>query len=91
MAILTRRMLYRRLLRRGRLAEIVPIKAHRKFQRTPKSSVARTLRQARTLNLTEILVIGMDSAGDIQVQASPPDPGNSMWLMASATKKLLGD
>lgn len=72
------------------MAEIVPIKRHKAFYRDRRASIGRTLRQAKDMGLTEILVIGVDADGDVQVQGYPPDPGNAFWLMAMAGKKLTG-
>lgn len=72
------------------MADVVPIKKHRNFYRQTKRTAAGVLRNVRSLNPTEVLCIGTDSHGELFVQAFPVDPGNSMWLMESAKKKLLG-
>lgn len=72
------------------MADIVPIKKHREYYRQTKRSAAVVLRDVRALNPTEVLCIGIDAVGELFVQASPCDLGNSMWLMESAKKKLLG-
>lgn len=71
------------------MADIVPIAKHRDYERQTKQSAAGVLRTARARNPTEVLVIGIDAAGDLFASASPPDPGNALWLMELAKLKLL--
>lgn len=71
------------------MADIVPIGKHREFYRQTKRSAAGVLRDCRTLQPMEVLVIGVDPHGEVFVQASPCDPGNSLWLMEMAKKMLL--
>lgn len=73
------------------MADVVPIAKHRDYKRQVKRSAAGVLRECRALHPTEILVIGIGPSGDLFVQGSPPDPGNAMWLMECAKRKLLGD
>lgn len=71
------------------MADIIPIQTpHGEFTRQTKRSVAGVLRDARTRNPTEVLVIGTDDAGNLFVTSSPPDPGNALWLMELAKLRL---
>jgi len=72
------------------MADIVPIKAHREYYRAQKRTAAGVLRDCRASNPKEILVIGIGADDELFVQGSPPDPGNALWLMEMAKKKLLG-
>lgn len=71
------------------MADIISIKKHRLYQREKKASVARTLSQARSQRGDEILVIGTNVDGDLYVVGFPNDPGNALWLMELAKRKLL--
>lgn len=70
------------------MAEIVPIKGHRAYIRHTKLSAAQALANVKAMKPREVLIIAIDGDGDLIVHGSPPDPGNAMWLMARATKKL---
>lgn len=72
------------------MADVLPIKGHREFERQVRRSAAGVLRDCRALGPTDVLVIGFGADGLLFVQASPPDPGNAMWLMELAKKQLLG-
>lgn len=69
---------------------VVPIKKHRNFERHTKRLAAGVLRDVRAMNPTEILVIGHAADGSLIVQGYPPDPGNALWLIELAKKRLLG-
>lgn len=72
------------------MADVIPIKDHRQYQRRAKLSAAIVLRECRAKGASEMLVIGVDRDGQLFVNGSPPDPGNALWLMEMAKKKLLG-
>jgi hypothetical protein len=72
------------------MADIVPIKAHRAYERKTKQSAAGVLKDCRSMHPTEVLVIGYAADGELFVRGSPPDPGNAFWLMEMARKKLVG-
>jgi hypothetical protein len=72
------------------MADIVPIKAHREYDRQTKRSAAGLLREVRALGPTDVLVMGYGADGNFFVQGSPPDPGNALWLMELAKRRLLG-
>jgi hypothetical protein len=54
-----------------------------------KQSAERILSLAKKSDLTEILIIGTDKEGKLFLAGFPPDPGNALWLMEVAKKKLL--
>lgn len=72
------------------MADIVPIKRHKEYYRQIKRQAAGVLRDVRAINPVEVLVIAIDTAGDLHVQGSPPDPANAMWLMELAKQKITG-
>jgi hypothetical protein len=69
---------------------VVNIAEHKDFEKGERLSVSRTLRQARQARLTEVLVIGHGADGALFLAGHPNDPGNALWLMELAKKKLLG-
>lgn len=71
------------------MGDIVPIQKHREFVRHTKRSAAGVLRDCRAKHPTDVLVMGYDGDGRFFVQGSPPDPGNALWLMELARKKLV--
>lgn len=73
------------------MADVLPIKGHREFERQTKRSAAGVLRQVRErARPTEVLVIGLDEDGQLFVQSSPTDPANALWLMELAKQKITG-
>lgn len=71
------------------MAEVVPIARHAEYERLTRASVASALAGARQAKLKEIFIVGIDQRGELYLAGSPPDPGNAMWLMASATNKII--
>lgn len=72
------------------MADVVPIKDYRGYERKVRQSAAGVLRDCRSRHPTDVLVMGYDAAGQFFVQGAPPDPGQALWLMELAKKTLLG-
>lgn len=58
------------------------------FNRRRRNTVKRVLKRAR--GLTEVLVIGYEEDGELHLRGCPNDPGQALWLMEMARKKLVG-
>lgn len=69
---------------------VFPIKSHRDYERHVKRTAAGVLRDARSCKPKEIFVVGVDENDQIFVMGSPNDPGNTLWLMEMAKKRLTG-
>lgn len=68
------------------MADVVPIRTSAgDFEKAKKLTSRRVLNGARGCD--EILVIGLRN-GDLIVRGSPNDPGNAMWLMELAKRRL---
>ena len=73
------------------MADVLPIKGHREYERMGRRSVAGCLRHVREFHKPKtVLVIGYDHSGELFVNSVPNDPAEAMWLMALATRKLTG-
>lgn len=70
------------------MADIIPIKQHKQFERKTRMSAAIALSEAKAHKPREILVIGINAEGELWVNGSPPDAGNAFWLMEMAKRKL---
>jgi hypothetical protein len=66
------------------MADVLPIRGHKAFERLERSTCARTLRDAIGAKPSEVLVIGTDAEGQFFVSGSPPDPERAMWLLERA-------
>lgn len=73
------------------MGDIVQITQHKGFDRKVKRTVQGCLKSARALQLVEVLVIGVNRDGDTVVRSPNANPGDALWLMEMARKKLVGD
>jgi len=71
------------------MADVVPIKKHREYYRQTKRSAAGCLREARSRNPSDVVVIGYDQSGELFIMSEPVDPGHVLWMMESAKAHLL--
>lgn len=69
------------------MADVVPIRATAgEFVRKKRLHVRHVLAQAKGCD--EVLVIGVRD-GELHLRGAPNDPGNALWLMELARKRLL--
>ena len=72
------------------MADVVPIEGHAEFERHEVRSAVACLRHSVRHRPTTVLVIGLDSEGELFVSGVPNDPAEGLWLMEMAKLKLLG-
>lgn len=72
------------------MADVISIKRHQDFQRQGQRTVSGCLKQCRGIGLVEVLVIGVDADGQTVVRSPNANPGDALWLMEMARKKLVG-
>jgi hypothetical protein len=71
------------------MADVIPIQRHKDYQRQAQRSVSGCLKQCRGMGLVEVLVIGVDGAGQVHVKSPNANPGDAFWLMEMARNKLV--
>ena len=72
------------------MADIFPIGKHRAYVRQTKQSAAGCLKDSRARHPTEVVVVGIDEAGQLFCNACPSDPGNALYLIELAKLRILG-